>query len=71
MKICIDKNLFWNFKFYDSHEENQNVFGYVFQGIDMNGGTTRENWREHSFGMLLVAHLISSHTCDLWQQAFV
>jgi len=41
IKICIDKKLFWNIKFYDSQDKVLNVVGYVFQD-GMDGSTIRE-----------------------------
>jgi len=43
MKVCINKKLFQNIKFYDSQNNIQNVVGYVFQDIGMDGSSIREN----------------------------
>jgi len=39
MKLCIDKKLFQNMKFYDSQEDIWNGAGYVFHDIRMERNT--------------------------------
>jgi len=65
MFSCIDKKLFKNMKFYGSPEEIQNVVGYVFQDIRMNGQMVRENWREHPQLWAATCDCILCQTSDL------
>jgi len=69
MKLCIDKKLFWNIKFYDSQEDIQNVVDYVFQDISMDGNSIREKL-ERTQVWSAACYYISFQTCELRQQAF-
>jgi len=69
MKVTNDKKLFQNIKLYESQEDVQNVVGYVFHDIEMNGTTIRDKL-ERTQVWSAVCGLILFHTSELQQQAF-
>jgi len=69
MKVTNDKKLFQNIKLYESQEDVQNVVGYVFHDIEMNGTTIRDKL-ERTQVWSAACGLILFCTAELWQQAF-
>jgi len=69
MKVTIDKKLFQNIKLYESQEDVQNVVGYVFHDIEMNGNHIWDKL-ERTQVWSAACGLILFHTSELWQQAF-